>query len=341
MDKIKHFRVDGLKILDPQGNEFLIKGVNVNGPGWCFPRDTLQDVHLITDVWKFNTVRVCAAIGWEWAQSYNKDLDPIIKAFTEKNIVVILEIHDYTGIYPPEEKYVDIHSHTQTKKYIPSISQFKQWWTDKAECFKDNPYVWFNIMNEPGEGSSKESADLWLKNHRELIKTIRSTGAQNIIVLDEHDWGQGAGYTGGKESYDSAIIRMGQEINKEFENIVFSLHVYDRWKDGFERFGQYFNDAQELGLCVILGEFGVGKENEAQANAIMNMYNSAIPRNIGRLYWAWDDTALPMTSDNCGWQIDRTDGEKPGNLTWAGELVWLDIRGQLGVPVPQYKNGEK
>jgi len=35
------------------------------------------------------------------------------------------------------------------------------------------------------------------------------------------------------------------------------------------------------------------------------------------------------------WQIDRTDGEKPGNLTWAGEMVWLDNRGMLTAPVPQ------
>jgi hypothetical protein len=37
-----------------------------------------------------------------------------------------------------------------------------------------------------------------------------------------------------------------------------------------------------------------------------------------------------------GWGIDRTDGVKPGNFTWAGELVWLDARGLLTAPVPDY-----
>jgi len=324
----KHFTVRGTKILDPDGNEFLIKGVNVNGPGWCFERDTLQDTELIIDVWKFNTVRLCAAIGWDWSREYNKELDPIIKAFTDRNILVILEVHDYTGIFPPLTEY-----RADIKKYIPSLSEFTNWWIDKANRFKDNNYVWFNIMNEPGAGGSRESAEQWLTTHVKLIEAIRSTGAQNIIVLDEHDWGQGAGYVNGASSYDSAIIRMGQEINKKYQNIVFSLHVYDKWKDGFERFERYFKDAQERTLCVILGEYGVGKESEPMYSAVKSMLNSAVPRNIGRIYWAWDDKALPLTTKSCGWQIDRKDKEMPGNLTWVGVQVWLDTHGQLTAPV--------
>jgi len=325
---MKHFTVKGTKIFDPAGDEYLIKGVNVNGPGWCFPRDTIQDAELITETWKFNTVRVCAAIGWDWCKDFNKELDPIINAFTKRKIVSILEVHDYTGIYPPQEDYKG-----DVKKVIPSIERFKEWWIDKANRFKDNPYVWFNIMNEPGAGCSKESADNWLKIHSILIETIRSNGAENIIVLDEHDWGQGGGYTRGASSYDSAIIRMGKAINEKYQNIVFSLHVYDRWKDGKKRFDQYFDDAKERELCVILGEYGVGRESEAHLSAVKDMLNSAIPKNIGRLYWAWDDKALPLTTDLYGWSIDKKDGEKPGNLTWVGEMIWLDNRGLLTVPV--------
>lgn len=325
--RIKHFTVDGTKILDPHGMEFLIKGVNVNGPGWCFPRDTLQDVNLITDVWKFNAVRVCTAMGWSLSKEFNKDLDPIIKTFTDKKVVTIVEVHDYTGIYPPEKDFQDEGA------CVYSINHFKTWWIETAVKYKDNPYVWFNIMNEPGAGCTKESADLWLKTHSELIEIIRGTGAQNIIVLDEHDWGQGGGYTGGSSSYDSAIIRMGPKINKKYTNIVFSLHVYERWTDGKERFDMYFNDAFERALCVIIGEYGVGKDNEALNSAVKGMYDRAIPKNIGRLYWAWDDPKFFMTEEGCGWQIDRTDGEKPRNLTWAGELIWQDIRGLLISPI--------
>ena len=332
--KPKHFKVEGTKIIAPNdGKEFLIKGVNVNGPGWVFERDTLQDVELITDAWQFNTVRLCATIGWHWAQNNNSDLDGIIYAFTSKNVVVMLELHDWTGIYPGEEGY-DIENGV---KWIPSILELKEYWVDIARRYKNNPYVWFNIMNEPGSDNSKQSADLWLKIHGEIIEAIRKAGAGNIIVLDEHGWGQGSGYYGGKSSYDSAIIRMGPELNKKYDNLVYSLHVYDAWRDGKLRFDDYFRDAKELGLCVILGEFGVGKDDLGLHNAVKGMYNSAIPNNIGRIYWAWDDS-FPLTYDGkgAGWTIDRTDGEKPGNLTWIGELIWLDNRGLLTAPVPDY-----
>ena len=329
---IKNFKVDGTKILTPDGKEFLIKGVNVNGPGWVFPRDTLQDIDLITDVWQFNTIRLCAAIGWEWAVNNNSDLDAIVKAFTDKGIVVILEVHDYTGIYPPDMGY-----RSENVKYVYELEVLKNWWVDKAKRFKDNPYMWFNIMNEPGDGNSKESADKWLKIHGEVIEAIRTAGADNIIVLDEHGWGQGSGYYGGKTSYDSAIIRMGPELNKKYDNLVFSLHVYDSWRDGKSRFDNYFKDAKELGLCVILGEYGVGKDNAGQHNAVKGMFDSAIPNHIGRIYWAWDDS-LPLTyaGKGAGWTIDKTNGDKPDNLAWIGELIWLDNRGLLTAPVPDY-----
>ncbi|MDR0472748.1 MAG: cellulase family glycosylhydrolase [Treponema sp.] len=329
------FRVAGTKIIDPDGKEFLIKGINVNGPGWCFPRDTLQDIDLIADAWRFNTVRLCAATKWDvWAKDYNSDLDTLVKAFTKKNIVIILELHDYTGIYPPLK---DDGGYTlPNTDTIRPLSHLVTWWVDKAERFKNNTNVWFNIMNEPGPDNSKDSSDLWLSVHETVIKAIRKTGANNIIVLDEHGWGQGSGYFGGASSYDSAIIRMGPALNKKYNNLAYSLHVYDAWRDGFSRFNQYFNDAKSLGLCVILGEFGAGKENISQYNAIKNMYNSAISNNIGRIYWAWDDSGLPLTNDGCGWKIDKTNGDKPGNLNWPGEMVWLDNRGLLTAPVPDY-----
>ena len=331
--KPKHFKVDGTKILTPEGKEFLIKGVNVNGPGWVFERDTLQDVELIVDVWQFNTVRLCAAIGWEWAVNNNSDLDGIIKAFTERNIVVMLEVHDYTGIYPPQD---DEGYRSENVKYVYPVKVLKEWWVDKANRFKDNPYVWFNIMNEPGSDNSENSADLWAEIHSEVIEAIRDTGAENIIVLDEHGWGQGSGYHGGKNSFDSAIIRRGPALNKKYDNLVYSLHVYDAWRDGKSRFDDYFRDAKELDLCVILGEFGVGKDNLGQHNAVKAMYNSAIPNNIGRMYWAWDDGGLPASDSGGFWAIDKTDGAMPGNLTWAGEMVWLDTHGLLDAPVPDY-----
>jgi len=154
-------------------------------------------------------------------------------------------------------------------------------------------------------------------------------------------WAVGIGTNGSEneeqyESYLRKIIQMLRENGKQpivaripYINIVYSLHVYDAWADGGDRFDRYFQDAKNRGLCVIIGEFGVMRGNAKQQSAVIAMYNSAIRHNIGRMYWAWDDSALPMTTEGCGWQIDKTDKAMPTNLTWAGELVWLDNRGRL------------
>ena len=337
----ENFTVQGSKILDLEGNELLLKGVNVNGPGWCFSRGTMQDVSLIVDTWKFNSVRLCAATKWDsWAQGYNNNdidnFDTLIEAFTSRGIIVMIESHDYTGIWPPLAD--DGGYTTGAGDIIRPLKDLKSWWVNLANLYKDNPYVWFNIMNEPGASDSQSDAELWLSIHDEVIEAIRATGAENIIVLDDHNWGQASGYMDRGAGYDSAVIRMGPTLNAKYDNLVYSLHVYDAWRDGKARFDAYFADAEALGLCVILGEYGVGTNSLGQHNAVMNMLNSAIENEIGRFYWAWDDNGLPMTTSggNRGWSVNQTDGTKPTNLTWAGEMVWLDNHGELTSPVPRY-----
>jgi len=339
--EVKNFTVAGTKILDPDGEEFLMKGVNINGPGWAFSRDTLQDVSLMLDTWLFNSVRLCASKGWLWAQSYNSDLDAIIEAFTSRGIVVMLEMHDWTGYWPADQAVWTESPGQPWGSYRPSIAEMVEWWEDKAERFGGNPYVWFNIMNEPSSSGSSSEAQKWFDIHKLAIDAIRAKGAENIIVLDEYQWGQGGGYYSGPAGWDSAIIRKGPELDALYGNLVYSLHIYDAWRDGAQRFENYFNDAAARDLCVIIGEFGVAENQVGQHNAVMHMYNAVIPRDIGRLYWAWDDGGLPLTTSGGGrgWSITPNDGSKPANLTWVGELVWADTHGTLTAPVPGYDLG--
>ena len=337
----KHFTVSGTRILDPDGNDFLMKGTNVNGPGCFFPRDTLQDVDLITDVWKFNSVRVVMTLGLTWTRDSNPNLDALVDAFTEKGVVAMLEIHDYCGRYPSEEGYW--LTETEEKVWVPSLSEFTDYWIETAKKYKDNPYVWFNIMNEPKNDNKSESVEQWIEAHSHVIKAIREeAGAENIIVCDEHGYGQGYGYKDGPLSNDSAIICKGPALNTMYENIVYSLHVYTEWEDGTERFKEYFKDAAERNLCVIVGEYGVMTDDPSTHNAVKALLDVIIPLDIGRMYWGWDDKNLPTTDRHAGytgasWDIDRKDvNQKPTNLTWVGSLTWEDNRGSLTVPVPDY-----
>lgn len=301
----QNFEVQGTKILDPDGKEFIIKGINVNGPHWPWNRPTVPDADLITKVWKFNTIRInffpsLATNGC--CRNNNTNADEIITTFTSRKVVAILENHDFTGKYPNDAE----------------LENLKNWWTDLANKYKNNTYVWFNIMNEPGSGGV--APERWKETHEAVVKAIRATGANNIIVLDGHQFGQESGY---KDPKNSAILTFGQYFVQNYKNITFSLHLYGEWIYGQERLTRYIDDVLAKGLSIHLGEYGTA-DNYSKAVAV-DIFKVAPPKRIGRIAWQWTGVdAHKLTQNSGAWAIDKTDGSKPTNLSFVGNLIWKD-----------------
>src|SRR6266566_855906 len=90
------FTVRGTKIYDPKGNEFIIKGVNIDGPHWVWSFDMTRYADMIATVWKFNLVRVNTMLkGENWQDDV--DVERIVNAFTSRGVVVMFEVHNWTG----------------------------------------------------------------------------------------------------------------------------------------------------------------------------------------------------------------------------------------------------
>lgn len=165
-----------------------------------------------------------------------------------------------------------------------------------------------------------------------LIKTIRDTGADNIIVIDGGTSGQDNDGDGTVTSDDSCILAHGNSIlNYEkttaFDNgsigngnVIFSVHMYGTWNGSQSRFADYIDAVHAQGLAIIIGEFGGG-----YVNALKNAIRVSADKGIGWIVWHWDgggDPDLTAGIDGGGWAIDRTDGSKPTNLTLFGDKVW-------------------
>lgn len=308
------FEISGSKIVDTNGVEFIGKGVNVNGPKWPWSRPTIPDVNLMADVWKCNIVRVNCWPEFSAANSNNIDLEGIINSFTAKKVVIMLEDHNFTGKFPT----------------TPELNTAITWWKNIATKYKNNGYVWFNLMNEPG-GSSPVT-NTWLDVHTTMIEAIRSTGAKNIIVCDENHYGQANGFD---DNSSSAAITYGQNLTSKFSNILFSLHLYDNWIYGENRLKKYLDAVKAKNLAVIIGEYGVGNDYSMKVTA--NVLKATIPKNIGRIAWHWvgeDFHKLASTNGGGGWSINNTSGAKPTNLSFAGNLVWMDTHNELSVTDP-------
>ena len=303
--KVGEFKVDGSNILDPNNVVFIPKGTNVNGMNAWWERETTQDIDIMKNVWKFNSVRVINLLkpeiymnGFEGFQT-NNDLDHLIKEFTSNEMVVMLELHDWTTKYPSEDT-------------DPSLDDLKKWFTEMAKKYKNNTYVWFNIMNEP-YGASNEQ---WIEIHEAAIKAIRDTGANNIIVCDNK---------GGSEEDLNKILDGTKRLQDTYGNIVFSTHVYST------TYGEDHVDmVHDKGVAFLYGEFGSDFSPDGNyrfTDAVLNTLIAAQNKNVGWFQWAWDggdgfDLTDRNTTQGGGWEVDKTNGEKPTNLSWLGEMVW-------------------
>ena len=299
------FRVSGSTIYDPQGNVFVARGTNVNGYNWVWDRSTTGDAASMDNCWNFNLVRVNSFLfsgRIQWQQySANNNLDAIVNAFTSRGIVVMFEAHDHIGSY-----------------YQGSdLDTLVTWFTDLANRYRNNPYVWFDIMNEPG-GRGGIDSNQWINMHGRVIEAIRGTGANNIIVVE--------GAYGGQDSPgDSAILRFGQQLfnynGHQYGNIVFSIHPYDLWNNS--ALGGFIDQVRAQNLALVIGEYGVQTDQDV-LRAAQAIFSDAVPRGIGIIVWHWDghdwNDLTANTTWGGGWEINNC--ANPTNLSWLGQQIW-------------------
>lgn len=315
------FRVIGNTIYDPNGQEFIAKGVNVNGPGFGWPGTTPEYADKIVD-WGFNTVRVNVREldPAPWLYDENGTIDEIVEAYTSKGLVVMLDAHENLGKFTEGQ----------------DIERIEKFFSNLAEKYKDNPYVWFNPYNEPGAFGSHEpeNAQKWITQNERAVKAIRDTGNDNPIVLDTWYWGQDQGTwnTNAINPNRSALLSGAAkdvlDINGEQQyNVVFSSHFYEQY-DYPNKVEQYFDMVEATGLPFIIGEYGAQKSGDLKS-VVERVLSKAQEDEVGRIAWAWwgGDNFELTTSGNGGGQNTQFNAQgNPTNLTWFGQQVWQDNR---------------
>ncbi len=313
------FSVRGAAIVGPNGQTFVAKGINVNGQNWVWRRSTVNDAHLIADCWGFNLVRVNSFLFTNeqpWPQySDNNDLDAIVRAYTGRGVVVIFEAHDRIGRY-----------YTGT-----DLTKLQNWFVNLAQRYRNNPYVWFDIINEPG-GRNAIDVTSWTGMHQQVIRAIRETaGANNLIIVEGANGGQDAGSSGSGlvPKSASAILSHGNDVitfgGKTYGNILFSIHPYDQWNYSASKMTDFFDRVHADNHAIIVGEYGVNA-GISTVLAAQATFGSAISRGVGRVVWHWDGHDYNDLTANTvwggGWEIN--DCVKPTNLSWLGQQVWND-----------------
>jgi mannan endo-1,4-beta-mannosidase len=310
------FYIVGKDIVGPDGKKFLPMGANL---GTSSSFQTLGTENWVSKVqaWGWNMIRPNSLFlrandgNYGGAAEGNTtelaELDRIVANYTSQKIVVMLESHD------------KLFWDNYWGGWNSSLDQrFETAWKFLATRYKNNPYVWFNIANEPFWSESAQFVP-W---HQRFLAAIRSTGAENIVVADAVNAGQDAGWDGAKRLYDPT---MGPALASGQCNVLFSLHSYGGIGNQTD-YTNYLQTVQAQNLALIVGEFGYTTDgsstagtyaqNKAGADAVMNAYPS---RGVGLLVWhgSWNDK-YSLYSDNG--TINRSN---PGSgLSAMGTAFW-------------------
>ena len=140
----------------------------------------------------------------ELGQPFDPDelgrLKTVVTQATGAGLVVILDPHNGARFYGKVIGGPDV-----------SYAAFADFWSRLAMQFRDNPQVWFGLMNEPYD----VPAEQWLGAANAAIAAIRQADAKNLILVPgifwtgAHSWissGSGAVMTGLVDPQDHYII---------------------------------------------------------------------------------------------------------------------------------------
>jgi hypothetical protein len=206
-----HFRVEGNRIVAPDGERFVMKGVvapygtfaggDAAGLGRRNERSAPEDFARIADLGA-NTVKVYVTPSAVHGEDQRERLRSVVAAARAEGLVVVL-----TGFYA-------------------GFHETLPWVRRMAEEYADDPYVWILPMNEPGctvpaPGPACTDYPGWQREHRRYVQAIRNAGMESPIVVNT------PGY-----SWDLSGVRdhpLGDE------NLVLGAHRYANDAPGLTR----------------------------------------------------------------------------------------------------------
>ncbi|MBQ4095143.1 MAG: glycoside hydrolase family 5 protein [Oscillospiraceae bacterium] len=249
------FKVEGTKLLDANGNEFIFRGVN-HAHTW-FNGALYDAIPAIADA-GCNSVRIVLACGKSWSKNNLEDVNRVIEACKQNDLVVVLEVHDGTG--------------EDNAKTLQTICDY--WIEIKDALIGNEEYVILNIANE-WMGSSLSG--FWANNYAKIIPQLRDAGIKNTIMVDAGGWGQ----------HGQCIAERGADVlaSDVLGNTMFSVHMYGTAGGSEKKIKSILDGAREQNLCICVGEFGyTHSDGDVKEDYLMQYCEE---QGIGYLGWSW------------------------------------------------------
>ena len=296
------FQVANGQIIDPNGNVFTAKGINL------YDSQMGDATQVLTDFPGLNFIRL-NVYSFQAPSAYAA----FIQTMTAAGVVV--ELEDHTNSDGSNAGGASGTAFTGSQ-----LTNESNWYASVASAYASNPYVWFGTNNEPPPGG----LDVW---EQATYNAIRGTGNNSPVMVEL----PGGGYPG------STLASYGYDpsIYTAMSNIVLDSHFYG-WDPNYSTDQQTVDasltslvqGAQSLrsanGLVPdIIGEYGPstnGSTTDGNASQVLQAVQQSTV-TAGSVAWGWSAGA----NDNL------TDGQ--GNLTSYGQEVAQSF-GSARAPLP-------
>jgi mannan endo-1,4-beta-mannosidase len=278
------FTVEGTKLIDADGKEFTIKGVNV--PSIWYLGKSAEALKKIAGL-NANCVRIV------WSTVGKADeLDKVFQQCVKLEIIPMVELHDATGS-PKVEKLLETVSYYTTKEV-------------KEVLLKYEKYLLINLANEWGDYYI--TPEYWKDSYGKAVEMLRNAGINSTLVIDGPKWGQDLQPI---LQYGKALLDMDPQ-----KNILFSVHMYGFWNDS-QKIETELQKAHDLLLPLIIGEFGYDL-NKGNNNLNCKVDHKLILRKCNELGYGYLPWSWAGNDENNAW-LDMSDWDK---LTWWGKELF-------------------
>lgn len=283
------WQVQGTKVLDPKGNQFIFRGIN-HGHAWQKEKTAkaMRDIAATGA----NSIRVVLSNGGIWKRTAASEVEMIIDSCKKERMLCVLEIHDSTGFGDKPE--------------ATNISNAVDYWVSddiKKVILGQEDYVVINIANEPY--GSNTSPATFTDETSAAIKRMRQAGLTHLIVVDGPVWGQ----DGRQEMRDNAAAIFAAD---PLRNILFSVHMYEYYSSA-NAVEDYLKSFHATGHALIVGEFGTENNGHPVDVAAILKYSHAL--GVGYMGWSWSGNA------SCCIPLDIAINWDPSTLSKWGNLL--------------------
>jgi hypothetical protein len=308
---IPRLHVDGNKIRDPNGNEVVLRGIDLIDLGFLedWQGGAINMVNRLTN----KSDSQAGSPGWypkiirinitppdsvsNWPHPFNPDNNDLYNLL--RTVVDYCKTKDMYAI-------IDWHYIDNTYNHVSSTSAF---WTYMAPRFANDDHVFFELFNEPINNGEGDDTLNWLSVRNDMqtwINIVRTYAPDNIILVAGANWSQTIG-----PAANYPVVG---------DDIVIVSHIYPgHWKAGNPSW--YTNNITTCAAVypIIMTEWGFSQSGSPDPNDLLNgtitgygqpLMDFREQYGISNTAWvASYDWGPPMFWDPCGWP-------KPAG-TWA------------------------